>query len=175
MELTRTGKTYTLTCEQWLPLPREALFPFFSDAYNLEVITPPSVRFNVVTPRPIEMRAGALIDYKLRIRGVPVSWRTRIEVWEEPFRFVDVQLKGPYKLWRHEHRFLEREGGTLCLDRVDYEVPGGVLGPAVNRLFVQNDVKAIFRYRERKLEELFGEGRGDACRESGQEAAGAAV
>lgn len=164
MELTRQGRTYTLCCEQWLPVPREDLFPFFADAYNLELITPDSVEFHVVTPRPIEMRAGALIDYRLRVRGLPVSWRTRIEVWEPPHRFVDVQLKGPYKLWRHEHRFLARDGGTLCLDRVDYEVPGGVLGPVVNRLFVEGDVRTIFRYREAKLEELFGDGQRGSSR-----------
>lgn len=152
----REGHGWVLETELWLPRPRSEVFPFFADAHNLEILTPPLLNFNVITPRPIEMRTGALIDYKLRIRGVPVRWRTEIAVWEPDTKFVDQQLKGPYKKWHHTHTFEDRDGGTLCGDRVEYEVPGGPLAPLVNKLAVQRDVEAIFRFRAKKMRELFG-------------------
>lgn len=138
--------------EQWLPRPRAEVFPFFADAANLQAITPPWLDFRILTPGPIAMRPGALIDYRLKLRGFPIRWRTQITVWEPPFRFVDRQLKGPYRQWVHEHSFEEKDGGTLCRDRVDYAVPGGAL---VNRIFVQRDVETIFAYRRGQLERLF--------------------
>ena len=138
--------------EQWLPRPRAEVFPFFTDAANLQAITPPWLDFRILTPGPIAMRPGALIDYRLKLRGFPIRWRTQITVWEPPFRFVDRQLKGPYRQWVHEHSFEEKDGGTLCRDRVDYAVPGGAL---VNRIFVQRDVETIFAYRREQLERLF--------------------
>lgn len=138
--------------EQWLPRPRAEVFPFFADAANLQAITPPWLDFRILTPGPIAMRPGALIDYRLKLRGFPIRWRTQITVWEPPFRFVDRQLKGPYRQWVHEHSFEEKDGGTLCRDRVDYAVPGGAL---VNRIFVQRDVETIFAYRREQLERLF--------------------
>ena len=104
------SKPLTLDTELFLPRPREEVFPFFADAFNLEAITPPFLRFKVTTEAPIEMQVGALIDYKLRLHGIPITWRTRIAAWEPPYRFVDEQLKGPYSLWRHEHTFEEVEG-----------------------------------------------------------------
>lgn len=139
------------TAELWLPLKREEIFPFFSDAANLEAITPPWVNFHIVTPQPILMRAGTLIDYKLKIRGLPVKWRTRINVWEPPYRFVDEQLRGPYRKWVHTHTFEEKDGGTLCKDRVEYAVPGGWV---MDKLFVRRDVERIFAYRQKRLVEL---------------------
>jgi ligand-binding SRPBCC domain-containing protein len=109
--------------------------------------------FKVVTPGPVTMRPGALIDYRLRLRGIPIGWRTEISVWEPPFRFVDRQLKGPYRQWIHEHIFEEKDGGTLCRDQVDYAVLGGAL---VNRFFVRRDVETIFAYRREKLDRMFG-------------------
>jgi ligand-binding SRPBCC domain-containing protein len=138
--------------EQWLPRPRTEVFPFFADAANLQAITPPWLDFKVVMPGPITMRPGALIDYRLKLRGIPIGWRTEISVWEPPFRFVDRQLKGPYRQWIHEHTFEEKDGGTLCRDRVDYAVPGGTL---VNRLFVRRDVETIFAFRREQLDRLF--------------------
>lgn len=138
--------------EQWLPRPRAEVFPFFADAANLQAITPPWLDFRILTPGPIAMRPGTLIDYRLKLRGFPIRWRTQITVWEPPFRFVDRQLKGPYRQWVHEHSFEEKDGGTLCRDRVDYAVPGGAL---VNRIFVQRDVETIFAYRREQLERLF--------------------
>jgi len=139
--------------ELWLPHPRDLVFPFFADVRNLEAITPSFLKFTVLTPLPVAMRAGALIDYKLRLRGIPIRWRTRITTWEPPVRFVDEQIRGPYRQWIHEHTFEERDGGTLMRDVVRYVVPGGAL---VNFLFVRRDVQSIFDYRRRRLTELLG-------------------
>ena len=149
-----TAGEHLFSSELWLPQPRETVFLFFANAQNLEAITPPFIRFTVLTPAPIEMRQGALIDYRLRIRGMPVRWQTLISVWDPPNRFVDEQLRGPYRQWIHEHAFEERDGGTLMTDRVRYKVPGGAL---INRLFVRSDVKRIFEFRRQKLLELFPE------------------
>jgi len=139
------------TAELWLPLKREEIFPFFADAGNLEAITPPWVNFHTLTPTPITMQTGTLIDYQLKIHGVPVKWRTRINAWEPPYRFVDEQLRGPYLKWVHEHTFEEQNGGTLCRDRVDYAVPGGWL---IDKLLVRRDIERIFAYRRERIEEL---------------------
>lgn len=138
--------------ELWLPLPPEKVFPFFADAFNLETITPPWLNFNVRTPRPFEMREGALIDYKLRVHGLPVRWRTLIKEWQPPYRFVDVQLRGPYRQWIHEHTFERRGGGTLCRDIVKYAVPFDFL---VHELFVRRDVEKIFAFRTEALKKHF--------------------
>lgn len=145
-------REHTFTCEQWLPCPRAEVFQFFADARNLQDITPPFLNFVVLTPSPIVLCAGALIDYKLRVRGFPVHWRTRISAWEPPFRFVDEQLCGPYRQWIHEHTFEERDGGTITKDRVRYVVPGGWL---IEKFLVRGDVKRIFEFRQMKLAELF--------------------
>jgi len=145
-------KTHSFTTEMWLKPPLEEVFSFFSDARNLERITPPWVRFQILTSGEIPMRLGALIDYRIRVHGVPLRWQSEITLWEPGRRFVDEQRRGPYRLWIHEHRFSAKDGGTLVEDRVEYAVPGGAL---VNRLFVANDVAKIFEYRKRKLEEIF--------------------
>lgn len=146
---------FTLEAEQWLPAPRHRVFAFFADAANLESITPPWLNFGILTPLPIAMHAGTLIDYRLRMRGLPMRWRTLISAWEPPVRFVDEQLRGPYRQWIHTHTFEEQAGGTLCRDRVEYAVPGGAL---INRLFVRREVEAIFAYRRRALQRIFPEG-----------------
>ncbi len=153
--ISKEGSDYRLDAEVWLPKPVDEVFPFFSDAHNLEEITPPMVRFNVLTPKPIPMQAGTLIDYKLRIRGVPVRWTTKIVAWEPNQRFVDEQLKGPYAKWHHEHRFVAKDGGTLCTDTVHYALPLGVLGSVAHRLIVKNDVRKIFEYRQQALLKQF--------------------
>lgn len=142
-----------LQTEVFIPRPRAEVFAFFADASNLERLTPRWVNFRIVTPPPIEMKQGAIIDYTIRIHGVPVRWRTEIEAWEPPRRFVDTQLQGPYWLWRHEHTFEEVEGGTLCGDRVTYRAPMGWL---THPLLVDRDVRRIFEYRKAKLLEIFG-------------------
>jgi ligand-binding SRPBCC domain-containing protein len=139
--------------ELWLPRTRAEVFSFFADVKNLDAITPPWLRFRTVTPAPIEMRPGTLIDHKLRIRGIPVRWRSRITVWEPPARFVDEQVRGPYRFWRHEHIFEERDGGTLVRDRVQYAV---VFDLFVHDLLVRRDVEKIFAYRTEALRRRFG-------------------
>lgn len=141
-----------------IPRPRAAVFPFFADARNLERITPPYLRFVVVTPGPIEMRAGALIDYKLGLYGLGFRWRTQIEEWRPPEFFVDVQLRGPYRRWHHRHSFEEVSGGTLMRDVVEYEVGWGWAGAAARRLFVRRSVERIFEYRNRVIGEMFAGG-----------------
>lgn len=138
----------------WLPRPLDEIFAFFADAHNLEILTPTWLRFEVLTPRPIDLSKGVVVDYKLRIHGLPLRWQSEITAWEPPHRFVDEQLRGPYRLWRHEHRFREERGGTVAEDHIVYAVPGGAL---VNRLFVARDVEKIFAFRSEKLRELFGQ------------------
>jgi ligand-binding SRPBCC domain-containing protein len=145
-------KEFCLATELWLPRMRDEVFSFFSDAHNLETITPPWLNFEVLTPAPIVMRPGTLIDYRIRIHGVPVRWRTEITGWQPPFQFVDEQLCGPYKLWHHTHIFEEWSGGTLCTDRVRYYPRGGAL---LNWMFVRREVEKIFQYRHQRLEETF--------------------
>ncbi|MDY7110365.1 MAG: SRPBCC family protein [Planctomycetota bacterium] len=148
----RQERGYLLECEQRLPAPRDEVFPFFAEAGNLETITPPHLRFRIVTPLPIRMEEGALIDYRLTLRGLPLRWRSEITAWAPPERFTDEQRRGPYRFWIHEHIFEEDGDGTLVKDRVRYDVPGGAM---VNRVFVAGDLRRIFRFRARKLETIF--------------------
>ncbi len=153
----KLGRIWRLTASQVLDHPVERVFPFFGDAHNLEAITPAFLRFRVLTPRPIEMREGVLLEYRLRVHGVPIRWRTEIPVWEAPHRFVDNQIRGPYALWRHTHTFEAIDGATRtrCTDEVLYRPRGWVLAGLVNRFFVERDVLSIFRYRFARLEEIF--------------------
>ena len=142
--------------ELWLPLSPEELFPFFADAANLDAITPPWLHFHIVTPRPIEMRAGTLIDYRLRMHGLPMRWRTRINDWQPPHRFVDEQLCGPYRQWIHTHTFEPRDGGTLARDVVHYAVPFDFIA---HPLFVRRDIERIFEFRSAALRKRFSHSR----------------
>jgi ligand-binding SRPBCC domain-containing protein len=146
-------REFTLQTELWLPRPRAEVFPFFAEARNLETLTPPWLKFEVLTPSPIMLRPGTLIDYRITVHGLPIRWRTEIAEWDPPRQFVDVQLRGPYTLWRHTHTFDERDEGTVCLDQVRYRPRGGVL---VHWLFVRRDVERIFQYRQQRLKEMFG-------------------
>ena len=136
-----------------LPRPLDEVFAFFADASNLEELTPPWLAFDIVTERPIEMAEGTLIDYRLRVRGLPLRWRSEITVWDPPHRFVDEQRKGPYRLWRHEHLFeADGDDATRVTDRVDYAVwLDSIVHP-----FVRRDVENIFDYRQERLVELLG-------------------
>jgi ligand-binding SRPBCC domain-containing protein len=141
----------TLTREQLLPRPRSEVFSFFARAENLERITPPSLRFQILTPLPIVMQPGTLIDYRLRLLGVPFHWQTLIEVYEPETCFVDVQLAGPYARWRHTHRFEEVAGGTRMRDEVAYALPMGPLGELAHALLVERHLRGIFDYRQQVI------------------------
>jgi ligand-binding SRPBCC domain-containing protein len=140
---------HVLERQQLLTRPPKAVFPFFGDALNLEAITPPWLGFRVVTPQPIEMAPGTLIEYRLRLHGVPIRWRTTIAVWDPPRRFVDVQLSGPYRMWHHTHDFsAAADGGTLMTDTVRYALPFGPLGELAHRALVRRDLERIFDFRQ---------------------------
>jgi hypothetical protein len=128
------------------------VFPFFAAARNLEALTPDFLRFEVLRSSTPAMEAGTLIDYRLRLRGIPMRWQSEITVWEPPFRFVDEQRRGPYRRWHHEHTFEEVDGRTVARDHVIYDHLGGQL---VNRFLVAKDIARIFEYRERRLLEIF--------------------
>ena len=146
-------RVHSLSSSVWLPQPLEHAFDFFSEARNLEELTPPWLRFQVLTPEPIEMREGQKIDYKLRLRGIPLRWQSEITTWDPPRLFVDEQVRGPYRLWVHEHRFEERDGGTLAEDYVRYAVLGGWVA---DRIAIRRDIRRIFQYRRDRLEKIFG-------------------
>jgi len=146
---------YRLKATMEVQRPIDEVFQFFSDAANLEAITPEWLNFQILTPMPFKISHGSLLDYKIRLHMIPIKWRTEICVWEPPHRFVDQQLKGPYKKWYHEHTFVDKgEGITSVIDNVHYIPRGGSL---IHRLMVKPDLKRIFAYRQEKLNEVFSE------------------
>jgi ligand-binding SRPBCC domain-containing protein len=145
-------KVRVLERTQIVRRPVVETFRFFSDPRNLERLTPAFLKFKFLTPPPPEVRPGSIIDYQIRLYGLPVHWRTRIEIVEPPNRFVDVQEKGPYAMWRHRHSFKDIGGGaTEMTDRVEYAMPLGLLGDLAYHLFVARSLAQIFDYREREL------------------------
>jgi ligand-binding SRPBCC domain-containing protein len=154
--------TYHLQRRQHIPRPLAEVFPFFADVANLEAITPPSLHFRILTPLPIQVQSGTLIEYRLALFGVPFRWSTRIETFEPPHRFVDTQVRGPYRLWRHTHEFWEQDGGTWMSDRIEYQLPWGPLGWLAHRLFVERQLACIFDYRFRVIERTLAESRSSA-------------
>ena len=146
-------RIHQFSSEIWLARPIEEVFAFFSDAANLDSITPPWLSFRTITRQPIEMHAGTVIDYKLRVRGFPVWWRTEITEWEPPYHFLDEQIRGPYRLWIHAHEFQSRNGGTLVCDNVRYAVP---FDWPLHKFVVRPDVQRIFSYRADCLRRRFG-------------------
>ncbi len=146
---------HTLIAETVINRPIAEVFDFFSKAENLDKITPPDMKMEILTPLPIIIRKGTLIDYKIKVNGIPFKWQTLISEWNPPFRFIDEQLKGPYNTWIHEHTFVERDGKTYMRDYVQFKSPGFFLEPLIHKLFVEKKIKAIFEYREKILKELF--------------------
>ena len=145
---------HILTRSMTLDLPREKVFDFFSDAGNLERITPPELSFHIVTPQPFDIEKGTLIDYKLNLRGFPVRWRTEISVWNPPHEFVDRQIKGPYKQWIHRHTFTELdENKTLIEDEVKYRLPFEPFGDAIHFL-IRKQLDYIFDFRQKAVAEI---------------------
>jgi ligand-binding SRPBCC domain-containing protein len=146
---------HVLRRRQQLEHPLDQVFAFFAAARNLERITPSWLRFEVRTPEPVRMEAGALIDYRLHYRGVPLGWTSQIEVWEPGRQFVDRQLRGPYGLWHHRHTFSETAGGTLIEDEVHYAAPFGVVGEIAQPLLIERDLRRIFDYRQEAVRRIF--------------------
>ena len=140
--------------QQDLPLELETVFDFFSTPHNLEAITPPWLNFKIESQSTPEIVEGTEFQYKLKIRGLPARWHSRIDMWEPPYRFVDLQLSGPYALWHHTHTFERIDGGTRIKDRVRFALPMGRLGDLVAGAWVQRDVRQIFDYRATRIEEL---------------------
>jgi len=141
-------RVHEFQCELWLPEAQDKVFSFFADAGNLDAITPSWLHFETLTPIPIAMREGALIDYRLRVHGFPFRWRTRINEWSPPDRFVDEQVRGPYRLWIHTHTFESQSGGTLVRDHARYAIP---LDPLLHRWIIRPDIERIFRHRAEAL------------------------
>ena len=144
-------KIFHLKTEQKIEKSQDELFRFFSDAHNLAEITPPWLNFQMLTPTPIEMKVGTLIDYRLKLRGIPIRWQSEITAWNPPHSFVDEQRRGPYRRWIHTHTFVPVPDGTLVRDEVDYAILGSTL---VQKFFVAPDIEKIFGYRSARLKEL---------------------
>lgn len=150
------GGTWLRVWEQWLPQPVGKLWPFFGDAHNLESITPPFMHFRVLGQSSGEIGEGTLIDYRLRLDGIPITWQSRIDAWDPPKSFVDRQVKGPYRLWHHTHEFEPIGTGTLMRDTVRYQLPAGWLGTLAAGRKVAGYVERIFDFRARRIDEIFG-------------------
>lgn len=149
----RAGRGYALETQLRVPRSIDRVFDIFANARNLEELTPPALRFEILTPDPIVMRRGLLLDYRLRLHGFPFHWQSEITVWDPPHRFEDSQRRGPYRWWVHEHSFAEDGDATLMVDRVSYGVPGGRL---VHALLVARDLRNIFSYRALRVRDLLG-------------------
>jgi ligand-binding SRPBCC domain-containing protein len=147
-------KVYEVRREQVLRGTPEEVFPFFAEARNLEAITPDWLGFEVVTPGPVGMGAGTLIQYRLKLHGIGVDWLTSIQAWEPPVRFVDVQVRGPYRLWHHTHEFRAQGDNTVMTDHVRYAIGWGFAGEVAARAFVHRDVAAIFEHRAQAVPAL---------------------
>lgn len=148
----RDRRGYCLTSSLLVAEPRDQVFAFFADAFQLETLTPPWLHFTVRTPQPIEMTEGAFIDYKLRLHGLPIRWRSKISQWQPSSRFVDEQVRGPYRYWHHLHTFEDHPDGTRVVDTVHYAMP---LGWIMHPLLVRRDLTRIFEYRQTQLSSLF--------------------
>jgi len=149
-------KTYNIKFQQFIDLPINDVFNFFSKPENLSLITPPRLKFDILTPSPIIMKEGQLIDYSLTIMYcIKLRWRTLITDYNKPYQFIDQQIKGPYSLWHHTHEFEEKDGGTLIHDSVTYAVPFGVIGQLLHAAYIKHDIKNIFKYRHKILDAIF--------------------
>ena len=149
-------KIFTLRRKMFVQQPLHEVFEFFSRPENLELITPPGLGFRILTPSPILMKEGTLIDYTVKLMGMRVPWQSLISEYQPPNKFVDEQLKGPYAFWRHTHSFAEMGEATLIADEIEYGMPLGLLGRAIRKVTVHRQLEAIFAYRERVIEQMFG-------------------
>lgn len=163
-------KTYLLRSEQWVAQRPDEVFAFFAEAANLGAITPPWLKFRIVTPTPIKMAIGTRIAYKIGWHILRLQWLTEIIEWDPPRRFTDVQLRGPYAFWRHSHSFVPEDSGTRIIDLVRYRLPLGHLGAIAHHFKVRRDLEAIFDYRAERIREIL---EGDSSRDHPQLAAAA--
>ena len=147
-----------LEYKQFIKQPIDRVFHFFSMPENLEYITPPRLLFRILTPLPIIIKKGSIIDYKIKILGIPVKWKTLITEYIPPHKFIDEQIKGPYSLWKHTHTFIEEEEGTTIHDKIHYIVPFGMFGRIINLLWITKDLDSIFTYRRNKIDQYFNTG-----------------
>lgn len=146
---------HVLERTQIIKRPRAEVFEFFADAGNLERITPPELNFEIISPQPIDIKKGALIDYRLKLRGIPITWKTKITQWNPPHDFVDTALQSPYKQWIHLHTFEENGSGeTIMRDRVRYRLPLEPLGDLAH-WYVKRELRYIFDYRRKIIEEIY--------------------
>lgn len=148
----RPDGAFELTCDIELPHPLPDVFDFFCRPENLAKLTPPSMGFKLLTPGPIDMRRGIVLEYRIRPLGLPMRWRSRIDTWDPPHEFSDSQAKGPFRSWEHSHRFLPTHTGTRVIDHVVYRVPGGRLA---ENLFVRKQLLDQFQYRTDRMREYF--------------------
>lgn len=148
-------KEIVFKCEQWVPNKIEEVFHFFTEAKNLEKITPPHLNFNILKSSTENIEKGTLIDYKLKLYGIPLRWKTKISDYSHNKMFIDEQLKGPYKQWIHTHSFQEQDNGTLIIDQVRYIIPFNFLGNLLLGKFIQNDINKIFNYRKQVITDIF--------------------
>lgn len=160
------SRDHFLRATQRLPRPREEVFQFFAEAGNLERLTPPELRFHIITPPPVTMHLGTLIEYRLRLFGMPFTWLTRICRWQPPFEFVDEQRRGPYRVWIHTHRFYPADGGTLMADEVRYRLPFFPAGEAAYPL-VKWQLARIFAFRRQAITTLLSRHDSNQCHKSG--------
>ena len=148
-------KIFNFKKELYVERPLEEVFNFFSRAENLQKVTPPQLQFHILTPLPIEMKTGTIIDYQLKVYHLPFSWRTEITEWDPPHKFTDIQVRGPYRKWIHQHFFEKSGDGTMMKDLLQYAIPGGIFATWINSLLVRKDIESIFRFREKRFREIF--------------------
>lgn len=149
------SKIRIISRETFVNKPIDEVFAFFAKAENLNIITPPELNFKIITPMPIDMKKGTLIDYKIKLNGISFKWKTEITDWSPPYVFVDTQIKGPYKVWIHEHIFVSQGSSTIVKDIVSYLPPGWLLEPVIHKLAVKKKLEHIFDYRMEKIKSIF--------------------
>tara|TARA_Y100000588_G_scaffold127497_1_gene139727 strand:- start:51 stop:563 length:513 start_codon:yes stop_codon:yes gene_type:complete len=150
-----SNENYTLTTSQSFGLDLDKVFKFFSKPENLQRITPPDLKFKILTESPINMSKGKIIDYKINISFIPLSWKTLITEYNPPNYFIDKQVKGPYSSWIHHHTFSMKDGITTVNDKVKYNPPFFIIGHIVNKIYIRNMLYKIFSYRFYKIAEIF--------------------
>ena len=150
-------KIYELNKTQFINQPIDVVFNFFSKPENLALITPSKLAFKILTPTPITINKGTLIDYTIRLMGFPVHWRTLITKYNPPYEFVDEQIKGPYLFWHHTHTFKAVNGGSEIKDKVRYSIPMGYLGQFIHKIWIKKDLEKIFEYRKAVIDKLFNQ------------------